>query len=73
MRRRVTTGGWSRESAPQLQNQTASNRTTVQVTGLLGPTMNCITELFLRLIMFPSNKCGCVMRRAAALMMINEK
>jgi hypothetical protein len=37
----------------QLQKQIARRRTTIHVTGLSGPTMNCITGLFLRLIIFP--------------------
>ena len=37
----------------QLQKQIATRRTTVQVTGLSGPTMNCIIGLSLRLIIFP--------------------
>ena len=36
----------------QLQKQIARRKTTVQVTGLSGPTTNCITGLSLRLIIF---------------------
>jgi hypothetical protein len=52
----VSTVGIPWGSWVQLQSQIASNRTTVQVTGLPAPTMNCITGLCLRVIMFPSNK-----------------
>ena len=44
-------GGALFRSALQLQNQTATRKTVVHVTGLTGPTMNCINGLLSRLIM----------------------
>jgi hypothetical protein len=53
VRRVSTTGGNIENSGSQLQKQIARRKTTVHVTGLSGPTMNCITGLSLRLIIFP--------------------